>query len=576
MSAGEIASKVGRIAAGPIRLRALRIVQRPPTLSPGRAIPFEGKDPAELSSPELLAEAEKLLAGDRKVLGLGWLGPSQWDWCMDPGSGYRWPLVPSYRLQYRKANTEIRLCWELNRFHDICTLSMAYYVTRDPRYVQAVRRTVDEWIHANPAGMGPNWVSAMEAAIRIVNITWAAKLTSPSGDADLHGAFAWLISVHVRFVRMWLSTGSSANNHLLIELMGLICAGAYWSSAAGRLGHWTTRYVEELTRQTGPEGMNKEMSSHYHLLVCESAFHVRSALQVTGAEDATLNRLFQSMVNVVDALSLSGGMCAFGDDDGGEIVRIPSKTGRWDQWLTGVALTPWLHGDSSATRGSKNTKLLRVANYDGIVVVSTRVLRVVVDGAAHGLEPLYAHGHDDSGSIYVGIGDYWFVIDPGTYSYFGDSHVRAYFRSALAHNGPRRVDLVQDLHDAFMWDEPPQKPSVKVVFDAAQVVVTIGARTWTRTVTCTETTVAVQDTVQGPRESVVRLTVDPSWRTTKSTTEWFHSIDDDVRVGLEVPRGTVSRIATPFSGTFGAVETLESVLISGVGEIIWTVDARAS
>lgn len=574
MSTREVAIKVARLGMGRARLRTLRMRARPLQLLPGRALPFESRNYRDLSSPDLLVEADRLIRGERKVLGLGWLSATQWKLHADPRSGFEWPLVPSYRLQYRTPNTEIRLCWELNRLHDICILSMAYYTTRDPQYLDAVKRTLDVWVHANPVGYGPNWISAMEAGIRTVNATWAAKLTSPSGDRHLADLFGSVLDSHARFIRMWLSTGSSANNHLLIELMGLIYVESFWNFSVGHAGQWIDRYIQELQRQTGPAGMNREMSSHYHLLVCESTLHVIMALRARHIENAALDRLFRSMVEVVRALSLPDGMCIFGDDDDGAIVRLPSKTGRWDLGLTGEESTPWLQCPLAST--SVREESFRVDNYDGIVVVSTRLLRVVIDAAAHGLEPLYAHGHDDSGSIYVGAGNSWFVTDPGTYVYLGDISLRALFRSRHIHNGPRRLEDRAASSDPFMWDTIPSTPSVDIVSRDSTAAITVTTNLWTRTINCTATTVEVRDMVHQPGPTVVRLTLNPSWETVESGTQWIDSNNPNVRVSLDVLAGAVEQLTTPFSDSFGTVGKADALVITGEPDAVWILKVTAS
>jgi hypothetical protein len=61
-------------------------------------------------------------------------------------------------------------------------------------------------------------------------------------------------------------------------------------------------------------------------------------------------------------------------------------------------------------------------------------MMVVFDAGPLGLEPLYAHGHADALSFWLSYGGHEFLVDPGTFSYYGHDLWRAYFRSTAAHN----------------------------------------------------------------------------------------------------------------------------------------------
>ena len=68
----------------------------------------------------------------------------------------------------------IKYLWEANRHLHLLTLAQAHALTGDARYALGIRAQIDSWIEQCPVGRGPNWVSALELGIRLINwsITW--------------------------------------------------------------------------------------------------------------------------------------------------------------------------------------------------------------------------------------------------------------------------------------------------------------------------------------------------------------------------------------------------------------------
>src|SRR5205807_1204744 len=86
-----------------------------------------------------------------------------------------------------------------------------------PRYLRVLKEHLESWIRACPQGRGPNWCSALEAAIRLINwsIAWqlsggaAAPFFAGSGGADFKRL--WLDSVyeHARFIHGYCSRAAA-------------------------------------------------------------------------------------------------------------------------------------------------------------------------------------------------------------------------------------------------------------------------------------------------------------------------------------------------------------------------------
>lgn len=470
MSGREIRAKAMHRLREPWIMHRIRESSMTARLRPDVALPFETASIEQLCHPKIIQVANRVKMGERWVLGLGWLSPAQWNWCGDPATGALWPMIPSYRLDYRRVGTEIRLTWELNRFHDLTILAQAFFVTQDPDYLKELSRLFNAWCRANPTGLGPNWVNGMEAAIRLVNMTWVARMVRKAAP-DFLKVLGRQVAIHQDFIAQHLSFGSSANNHLLLELMGLAVSCAYWETSGkeDRTNYYARRFTEELTRQTGPSGLHFEMASHYHLLVTEAAIHVGSSLRALSSEGDSLRQVVGRLRKVVEAITIEEGICRLGDDDDGCVVRFPKEILRWDQVLAGLQQSAWVDiGDIPHTHGPS------LENYDGLIVGRSGPYRLIVDGGETGFGPLYAHAHDDGGSIYLGYRGHWIVIDPGTGGYYRDAKFRSALVCAGAHNAPVPETGGGQLAAPFTWKLLPHRYRVVTLnADAVDGVLTV-------------------------------------------------------------------------------------------------------
>ena len=130
-----------------------------------------------LAPDTLIAAADRVLAGsysffDLEDCDLG--DPPQWN--RDPLTQHVADVRRAGTIDYRDERVvgNIKYLWEANRHLHLVTLAQAHALTGDARYALAVRAQVDSWIEQCPVGRGPNWVSALELGIRLINwsLTW--------------------------------------------------------------------------------------------------------------------------------------------------------------------------------------------------------------------------------------------------------------------------------------------------------------------------------------------------------------------------------------------------------------------
>src|ERR1700749_4108114 len=154
---------------------------------------------------ELIEEARGVVAHRWPLLGYGVLKfGEEIDWLREPVSGASWPL--GYHCDVRLVRgdgSDVRVLWELNRLGQLLTLRRAYASTREESFAEEFFAQVESWRAQNPAGFGPNWSCAMEAALRATNMLAAFELfrRSRALDESRLGSLLALFDAHGRHVR---------------------------------------------------------------------------------------------------------------------------------------------------------------------------------------------------------------------------------------------------------------------------------------------------------------------------------------------------------------------------------------
>lgn len=444
MSAAEVIHRASRTARHPFeRARmGLGIYARLPRelhdWSGPRAFYFDDESARRPLTPSVREHAERLLRGERLVLGLGWLKVPRAPWHLEPSRDVEWPRIDAARVLRAVDGLDARMTWELNRGHEWVVLARAWRATGDARFRTQLSAELASWREQNPLGVGINWASAMEAAIRIHSLAWVSAFLRGEPLRDI----AAMIQAHAVFVRRNLSRHSSANNHLLVELSALAVAErVLWAradiDALDELG-------AELRLQTHADGVNAEMATHYHEFVLEAVRLVAELERVHGAPRVDLDEIAQSMEAYVDALTYADGRVLHqGDNDEGKVISL-------------LQIEPgWL---PRIDRRAAQSALFRVSGQ--VVLRSDRVV-ASFDAGPFGFGSLAAHGHCDCLAVNVAVDGEPVLVDRGTYRYNGERETREYFRSTAVHNTLQVANREQARSGGpFLWT---QVPPVRIV-----------------------------------------------------------------------------------------------------------------
>jgi hypothetical protein len=450
---------------------------------------LRGLPPLEPGEAEaLLADAERICAG-RVTLFAGRSADvgALPEWNRDPDTGILGPAIFHGDIDTgaRALVGDIKHLWELNRHLQLVRLAQAALLSAEPVYLRNLAAQLRGWLDQCPPLTGPNWTSALEMGIRLVNwsLLWqllggdASALFGGDGGRRLRADWLHSIHAHCSYIQRHLSRHSSANNHLIGELAGLYLAALTWP-CWNESQRWRALAQGELARQAGlqywRDGVNREQAFAYHVFSAEFLFVAGLAGHASGQPFPrpywdSLWRALRFLRSVRDA---GGNLPMVGDGDDGVVFRLGA--GAEDRAAQLLALGDAVFkGEPAAAAGVRwllhalpgPRPGLRGAGPDtawafpdggyllfGARFGARREIKGMLDCGPLGYLGIAAHGHADALALTLSLGGEPCLVDPGTYSYWQERKWRDYFRGTSAHNTVRVDGLDQSVSGGrFMW-----------------------------------------------------------------------------------------------------------------------------
>ena len=505
MTPAEIGYRLGRAGADALARCLPRAPVPAPTALP--ALPrFEAPALDAAATAAILADAERIRAGQVTLFAAHRFdvgAPPCWN--RDPYSGVTGPAWRAGAIDIADGRLvgDIKHVWELNRHLQLVRLAQAYAISADPLYAHALRRQLRSWLDQCPPSTGPNWTSALEMAIRLINWSLVWRLFGGREEALFGGADGavlradWLASIyaHCRFIARHPSRHSSANNHLIGEMAGLYLAAITWPCWPA-CTRWRARAHAALLRQAQAQytrdGVNREQAFSYHILSAEFLFVAGLAGQGGGqpfpaAYWDVLQRALRFLRSVRD---VGGQLPLVGDADDAMVHRFDPRPVGADragellalgESLFGAAPTAHIAHIANIADTAHAAYAAHTAHAAHAAHAAVRWLLHALPGARPAVDPLApatcwafpdggyllfgadfggpreikglldcgplgylgiaAHGHADALALTLSVGGEPCLIDSGTYSYASwRAHAwRDYFRGTSAHN-TLRVD----------------------------------------------------------------------------------------------------------------------------------------
>ena len=424
---------------------------------------FEKLCPGEFE--QIRARAEAALAHRVDLLGSGPIGLGlRIDWLSDFKSGTRWPAQYWRTVAYDEP-ADVKVPWELSRLQWLIPLAQMYLLTGEERYAAAVRDIVEQWIAFNPYAWGVNWACTMEAAIRILTLTFlfhALHGSEAFADPDFRFRFLKSLYLHGDFTERHLEHSDINGNHFTSDAAGLVFAGLFFGIGTDperwrRLG---LRSLErEVKLQVLDDGVVREGSIGYHRLVCELFLLPALYAETSGHQISPVwkDRLRSMAVFVAGYSREDGSSPLWGDAD--DARALPMRHGVLNDHRYLVAMVSaflkdeglsrkfagpvvesfWLLGAQSAGRPSgtqTDPQQSQAFRTGGLYVLRSGGDHVFAHCGNLAFAGRGGHAHNDLLSFEASLNGQKIVSDGGCYLYTSAIGERNLFRSTASHNTP--------------------------------------------------------------------------------------------------------------------------------------------
>ena len=180
--------------------------------------------------------------------------------------------------------------WLLNRHSYFSTLLHAWQKTGNPIYSLCFDRLVRDWVASNPPP-GRDVSSAqwrvLEVGLRL-NAAWPRAFYGfQQSDEFTAASRILMLSSIPDHADHCMRFHAGGGNHVLMEMYGLANAAACWpqfKDADKWFEYATRRMLPEIGRQVYPDGVQKELTSHYHRVSLTSFEHFSALAQRAGRE----------------------------------------------------------------------------------------------------------------------------------------------------------------------------------------------------------------------------------------------------------------------------------------------------
>jgi uncharacterized heparinase superfamily protein len=419
-------------------------------------------------SREVGRAAHDVRSGLFNLLGAQWpkplaMPPPPNFWHTDPGTGElnRDRNKYCFDISFRHGINvqELKRIWEINRLQFLVPLAVDAAQRGDSATRNLVHEIVLSWMDANQPYRGINWSSGIELSLRVISVALSLSIVGLSHlSKPVLRRLQQFFAAHVRWIVRYPSLYSSANNHLVAELAGLIVATSFAPHIPGANAlqqQSFAKLLNELQQQLLPDGVGVEQSPSY------SAFMIELALlallvgnqSAPNLPDAVRARLAAWAEHVRWMMDADGRVPQIGDcDDCRAIGMIQGPENRYVASIV-AAVSGYLQRPELAPPtqqphlrdlifGSPNTfslapigiKSWQAGGYTVIRGRATNPIVLIIDHGPLGYLSIAAHGHADTLAIWLSVGHQPVIVDAGTYLYHSDAIWRNRFRCTPLHN----------------------------------------------------------------------------------------------------------------------------------------------
>ena len=320
----------------------------------------------------------------------------------------------------------------LNRHNYLTELIHAYHITKNEKYLQSIEYHLLDWITQNPyrkwsTHLSVSW-RTLEASRRILGVWGHIYFDLPISE-NLKSKMLQSIRDHGDCL---MNHHAFGGNHLITEMLGLFLVSENWSELQ-ESKQWKKyaleRGIEEIIKQSYPDGFYKELSNHYQRVILLSAQQFLTAIHESQSHSHIIQEAEEAisrMWNTFYLLAKPDGFGPLNNDSDREFNREIFQQAAIDQTLLSrLDYNPtlqWSKGQIACLFPYAQQFLIR--DYK-----KKNPVWLLFDTGPSGTD----HQHPDYLHLSLSIGNNNFLVDNGRYAYKTDP-IRNYIASPEGHN----------------------------------------------------------------------------------------------------------------------------------------------
>jgi hypothetical protein len=360
------------------------------------------------------------------------------DWNVDPRTGHRWPDRYCFDIPLHRDGVDVKHVWEVHRLQYLLPVAAHAAATGDRDAADLCGRHLQRWLDDNPAHRGVAWRSGIELAVRSLSMVLLLELVAGPGEPwqRLEAAVARSVWEHAEWIARFPSRYSSANNHRIAELAGLLVLAAAYPDArlTERVSAWWRELDEEVRRQIHPDGVSAEQSTAYGAHVVEwLAVCARIGPQLGQRfSPESRRRILAAAAFLTTVTDEAGHLVQIGDDDESRLLTAARPATDYPQAVVGLVertlravVGPARPGLSCFVRGGYTVARQQAPGGEALWVL---------DHGPLGFGHLAAHAHADTLAVYLHYRGRPVFVNAGTFLYQGSTEWRNRLRSTALHN----------------------------------------------------------------------------------------------------------------------------------------------
>ena len=320
---------------------------------------------------------------------------------------------------------------DLNRFSYLSLLTRAYFTTRDERFSQKAVALILDWIAKCDMGLcfvGTPYVfgSYLNNAIHCAGWAHCVQALLPSGQIKPIEMLHILKSLHDQMAYLEVVTNGHGGNWPTIGCQGILQVMAVFPifrDTERFISYCVSTLAEQIEDQILPDGVQDELTPHYHAVVINNLLTASESLQKLDRtlEPRTLDTL-RKMVHYQQQTVVPNrsAQVAFNDSDPESVPNVGPRLEALG--LGDYVLSPEMLG--SAMFPYAGVAFLRQSANDGD-------LYLAFDGGPYGR----GHQHEDKLGFWLHAYDRNFIVDPGRHLYdHSEASYLDFLKSTQAHS----------------------------------------------------------------------------------------------------------------------------------------------